>query len=50
MTPTKDDIIQAIKDVTARRVQRVAYPGIVRIFRNAHDQVCVEVLDEGRVA
>lgn len=50
MNPTKDDIIQAIKDVTARRVARWSVPGIVRIFRNAHDQVCVEVLDEGKMA
>lgn len=49
MTTTKDEIIQAIMDVTTRRIGRWSEPGVVRVYRNADDEVCVEVLDEEKV-
>lgn len=33
---------QAVQDVTARRVERYAVPGVFRVFRDASDEVVVE--------
>ena len=43
VTDLAQQVRQAVQDVTARRVERYAVPGVFRVFRNASDEVVVEV-------
>ena len=42
VTDLAQQVRQAVQDVTARRVERYAVPGVFRVFR-ASDEVVVEV-------
>ena len=41
VTDLAQQVRQAVQDVTARRVERYAVPGVFRVFRDTADEVVV---------